>query len=40
MDMAYNNARLITRPDPEWLHPSKDASDIEEDDIISPDDTV
>lgn len=37
MDMAYNNARLITRPDPEWLRPLKDADDIEEDDIISPD---
>lgn len=38
MDMAYNNARLITRPDPEWLKPLKDASDIQEDDITSPED--
>jgi len=38
MDMAYNNARLITRPDPEWLHPLKDESDVDEDDITSPDD--
>lgn len=38
MDMAYSNARLITRPDPEWLHPLKDENDIEEEDIISPED--
>lgn len=21
LDMAYNNARLLARPDPEWLRP-------------------
>ncbi|WP_088189027.1 DUF3825 domain-containing protein [Desulfosporosinus sp. FKA] len=39
LDMAYNNARLITRPDPEWLQPLKDANDIKEDDIIGPDES-
>lgn len=34
MDMAYNNARLITRPDPEWLRPLKDKQDIEDDEIV------
>lgn len=34
MDMAYSNARLITRPDPEWLIPTKDIEDIQEDDAI------
>jgi hypothetical protein len=33
MDMAYNNARLITRPDPEWLRPLKNELDIIDEDI-------
>lgn len=34
MDMVYSNARLITRPDPEWLRPVNDASDLEDDELI------
>ncbi|MGF9796368.1 DUF3825 domain-containing protein [Brevibacillus agri] len=41
MAMAYNNARLITKPDPAWLKPSKDIDDVEDEEdeegiIITP----
>ncbi len=34
MDMAYNNARLITRPDKEWLKQINEIDGIDEDDIL------
>ena len=34
MDMAYNNARLITRPDGDWLKLLNESDGIDEDDLL------